>query len=282
MQATSVFLARWLHAVARILCYRATAFFIQPGATVSLLSFLKSREITRRDEQLSVWSRYRDLLQRFADGNEVDSVEADLILEAANKSESDLQHDVELLERRLAWRKQLDDGAKAEADAIQADAAIEKAQQAIEKAIAKYQPSIDAALAIKQSSQHRAAVASYAEQNLAGELLDTGLADRIKDLNRELRGLQADRRELEERAAGLNQDYWRRKIDSHQNAMKSLSTLDNTSRAHHTKRIAEARARLDEATEKSRRFERELASIEQQTTAIERELAECRERMLLP
>ena len=249
---------------------------------MTLLDFLRNRESTRRDQQLSTWQRYRDLLERFVAGDEVDSVEADLILDAANKSEADLQSDVELLERRITWRKQLDDGATAEADARQADAAIERAQQAIEKAITKYQPAIDAALAVKQSSEHRRTIARYAEQNLAGELLDQGLADRIKNLNSELRALQADRRELEEKTAGLNLAYWQRIIDSHQNAMKSLSTLDATSRAHHTKRIAEARARHDEATEKSRRFERELASIEQQTTAIERELAECQKAMLEP
>ena len=64
--------------------------------------------------------------------------------------------------------------------------------------------------------------------------------------------------------------------------MESLSDLDNTSKAHHTKRIVEARARLEEASEKARRFDRELASIQQQMTAIERELADCREAMLLP
>jgi len=261
---------------------RATAFFIQPGATVSLLSFLKSREITRRDEQLSAWSRYRDLLQRFADGDEVDSSQADLILDAAGKSESDLQHDVSLLERRITWRQQLDDGETAEQDGREAEAAIERAQQAIDAAVRKHQPSIDAALAIKQASQHRAAVASYARESLAGELLNQGLAVRIKNLNSELRGLQADRRELEERAAGLNIDYWQRKIESHESAKAKLSTLDATSKAHHAKRIAEARQRLDEATEKSRRFERELASIQQAIESIEAELADCHERMLLP
>jgi len=249
---------------------------------LTLLNFLRNRETTRRDEQQTAWQRYRELLERFADGMEVDSTEADLILEQAGKSESDLQRDVSLLEKRIAWRKQLDDGATAEADAIQADAAIERAQQAIEKAITKYQPAIDQALAVKQSSEHRRTIARYARESLSGELLDTALAQRIETLNRELRALQADRRELEEKTAGLNIDYWQRKIESHESAKAKLSTLDATSKAHHAKRIAEARARLDEASEKSRRFERELASIQQQMTAIERELAECRERMLLP
>jgi chromosome segregation ATPase len=249
---------------------------------VNLITFLRNRESTRRDEQQTAWSRYRGLLERFASGDEVDSSQADLILDAAGKSEADLQSDVALLERRITWRKQLDDGATAEADASQADAAIERAQQAIEKAIAKYQPAIDAALAIKQASEHRRTIARYAEQSLAGELRDTGLADRIKNLNRELRGLQAERRGLEERAAALNAPYWARKIESHQTAMKSLSTLDNTSRAHHTKRCQEARARLEEASEKARRFESELGTIQQAIESIEAELADCRERMLMP
>ena len=257
-------------------------FFIQPGATVSLLTFLKSRESTRRDEQLSAWSRYRGLLERFVAGDEVDSVEADLILDAANKSEADLQSDVELLEKRLAWRQQLDDGERAEADGREAEAAIEKAQAAIQKAVAKHQPTIDQALAIQQSSEHRRTIARYARESLSGELLDTALSQRIKDLNAKLRRLQADRRELEERAAALNQDYWRRQILSHEAAKAKISTLDALSKAHHTKRIVEARARLEEASEKARRFESELGTIQQAIESIEKELADCREAMLLP
>jgi hypothetical protein len=269
-------------AVAYSLTQTGDRIFIQPRCSVNLITFLRNRESTRRDEQQTAWSRYRGLLERFVSGDEVDSTEADLILEAANKSESDLQSDVELLEKRIAWAAQLDDGAAAEQDGREAEAAIEKAQRAIDAAVRKYQPTIDAALAVKQSSQHRAAVASYARESLAGELLDQGLADRIKTLNSELRALQADRRAIEERAAALNAPYWARKIESHETAMESLSDLDNTSKAHHTKRIAEARARLDEATEKSRRFERELASIQQQMTAIEQELATCQKAMLEP
>jgi len=249
---------------------------------MTLLDFLRNRESTRCDEQLSTWQRYRGLLERFVAGDEVDSDSADLILRQAGKSEADLQHDVDLLERRITWRQQLDDGETAEQDAIQADAAIEQAQAAIQKAVAKHQPTIDSALAVKQASEHRRTLARYAEQNLAGELLDQGLADKIKTLNAKLRGLHSDRRAIEERAAALNQDYWRRQILSHEAAKAKISTLDELSRAHHTKRCQEARARLEEASEKARRFDRELASIEQQTTAIERELAECREAMLLP
>jgi len=269
-------------AVAYSVTQTGDRIFIQPRCSVNLITFLRNRESTRRDEQQTAWSRYRGLLERFVSGDEVDSTEADLILEAANKSESDLQSDVELLEKRIAWAAQLDDGETAEQDGREAEAAIEKAQRAIDAAVRKYQPTIDAAIGIQRASEHRRTIARYARESLAGELLDTGLADRIKALNRELRGLQAERRGLEERAAGLNLLYWRRQIESHESAKAKLSDLDNTSKAHHTKRIAEARARLDEATEKSRRFEQELASIQQQMTAIERELAECRERMLLP
>ena len=269
-------------AVAYSLTQTGDRIFIQPRCSVNLITFLRNRESTRRDEQQTAWSRYRGLLERFASGDEVDSDSADLILRQAGKSESDLQSDVELLEKRIAWAAQLDDGAAAEQDGREAEAAIEKAQRAIDAAVRKYQPTIDAALAVKQSSQHRAAVASYARESLAGELLDQGLADRIKTLNSELRALQADRRAIEERAAALNAPYWARKIESHETAMESLSDLDNTSKAHHTKRIVEARARLEEASEKARRFDRELASIQQQMTAIERELADCREAMLLP
>ena len=249
---------------------------------MTLLNFLRNRETTRRDEQLSAWQRYRGLLERFVAGDEVDSVEADLILRQAGKSEADLQHDVDLLEKRLAWRQQLDDGERAEADARQAQESIEKAESAIQKAVERHQPTIDAALAIKQGTEHRRTIASYAEQNLAGELLDQGLADRIKNLNSELRALQADRRGLEERAAGLNLLYWRRQIESHESAMAKLSDLDATTRAHHAKRIAEARQRLNEQTEKARRFDRELASIQQAIESTEAELADCRERMLQP
>ena len=269
-------------AVAYSLTQTGDRIFIQPRCSVNLITFLRNRESTRRDEQQTAWQRYRDLLQRFADGMEVDSTEADLILEQAGKSEADLQHDVALLEKRIAWRQQLDDGATAEADASQAEAAIEKAQRAIDAAVRKYQPTIDAAIGIQRASEHRRTVARYARESLAGELLDQALSQRIKDLNSELRALQADRRAIEERAAALNAPYWARKIESHETAMESLSDLDNTSKAHHTKRIAEARARLDEATEKSRRFERELASIQQQMTAIEQELATCQKAMLEP
>ena len=189
---------------------------------------------------------------------------------------------VSLLEKRLAWRKQLDDGGTAEVDAREAQAAIEKAQRAIDAAIAKNQPAIDSALAVKQSSEHRRTLARYAAENLAGELLDQGLADRIKTLNSELRGLQAERRGLQEKTSRLNLDYWQRKIESHQNAKAKLSDLDALSRAHHLKREREARQRLEEQTEKSRRFRSELVNIEQQTTAIERELADAQERMLEP
>jgi len=269
-------------AVAYSLTQTGDRIFIQPRCSVNLITFLRNRESTRRDEQQTAWSRYRGLLERFVSGDEVDSTEADLILEAANKSESDLQSDVELLEKRIAWAAQLDDGAAAEQDGREAEAAIEKAQRAIDAAVRKYQPTIDAAIGIQRASEHRRTIARYARESLAGELLDQGLADRIKTLNSELRALQADRRAIEERAAALNAPYWARKIESHQTAMKSLSTLDNTSRAHHTKRCQEARARLEEASEKARRFESELGTIQQAIESIEAELADCRERMLMP
>ena len=269
-------------AVAYSLTQTGDRIFIQPRCSVNLITFLRNRESTRRDEQQTAWSRYRGLLERFVSGDEVDSTEADLILEAANKSESDLQSDVELLEKRIAWAAQLDDGAAAEQDGREAEAAIEKAQRAIDAAVRKYQPTIDAAIGIQRASEHRRTIARYARESLAGELLDTGLADRIKALNRELRGLQADRRELEEKTAGLNLLYWRRQIQSHEAAKAKISTLDALSKAHHTKRIVEARARLEEASEKARRFESELGTIQQAIESIEAELADCRERMLLP
>ena len=88
---------------------------------MSVLDYLATRRKKNQAVESSAWSQYRDLLQQFVSGQEVDTQRADGIIAAAGKSEGELQADVELLAKRLEWHSQVEQAKDAEQQARAAE-----------------------------------------------------------------------------------------------------------------------------------------------------------------
>ena len=247
---------------------------------MSLLDFLNYRQAKRIDESQTAWQRYRELLQRFASGEEVDSVEADLILEEAGKTESDLQSDVALLEQRIQWAAQLESSSEAEADRAHAENEIYRMVAEVESLQAKFAgPMQNHRNRIAQCDSVMTA-AAYARENLAGSILDPVLKSKTDSLNSELRLLQGDRREAEEGLRGCNLAYWRRTLEGAREQRKKLSQFDQISDRHWHAKCKEYSEGLKHAEERAERYEADIAATEKRITVIRAQLEECHARML--
>ena len=249
---------------------------------MSLLDFLTYRQAKRIDESQTAWQRYRELLQRFASGEEIDSTEADLILEQAGKSEADLQSDVALLEQRIQWAEQLDGASEAEHDRALAELEIHRMVAEVEALQAKHAPKMQ---------EHRNRIAQcdsiltqsqFAKSNLVGSVIDPQLSARIDSLNGELRLLHGDKREAEEALSGCNLSYWRTSLEGARENRERLSTFDETGHRHWHGKIREYQNGLDNAEAIAKRHQAEIDALAKRIAAIQAELAECHDQMLQP
>jgi hypothetical protein len=150
----------------------------------------------------SAFQHYISLIRDLATGTEVDSDEVAAVLDATERTEINLERDVNLQQQRNAWHSQRIANEQAERDRLQAERELATAQQALQAAFDKLQPAVDAARDRLNDASHRILITAGAEAWLSNsanlldvELLqrESAVSARLKDVIAELQPLLTDR-----------------------------------------------------------------------------------------
>lgn len=161
----------------------------------------------RQAENRTTFGHYLEAVRTLASGGEVDADEVGHIIAAAGKDEESLEADVNLQQQRQQWHATLLRNRQASTDRVEAASELERAQRALQEAIRKLEPAVEAARAKLDSANHAALVTAGAEAWLSNpanlvdkELLtrEAELSDQLKAIVEELRPLQADRARVED------------------------------------------------------------------------------------
>jgi hypothetical protein len=151
----------------------------------------------------SAFQHYISLIRELATGTEVDSDEVAAVLDATERTEINLERDVNLQQQRNARHSQLVAHHQAERDKLTAEREFMTAQQALQAALEKLQPAVEAAQMRLKDANHRSLITHGAESWLSDpqNILDAELLEResvlriqLLEVNRELTPLLEDRR----------------------------------------------------------------------------------------
>lgn len=167
---------------------------------MALAELISSLKVKRRTQERSAFGRYLESVRSLAAGAEADADEIAVILESAGRSEDDLSRDVQTQTQRLSWHAQLMQGRQAAADRASAEKDLARAQQALQEAIDRLMPAVDAAQSRMQTADQVGLYTQQAEHRLTETVLDAELLEReaavvrqLSDVNAELNPLLQDR-----------------------------------------------------------------------------------------
>lgn len=144
----------------------------------------------------TAFSHYLEAVKKLASGSEVDADEVGHVLDVADKTEADLERDVNLQQQRLAWHAQRIQNQQAVSDRLQAERELQAAQQRLQEAYDKLTPAIKQAQNRLDDANYRFATSMNAEEWLSGNLLDVELLEREAFLNGRLREINTELRPL--------------------------------------------------------------------------------------
>ena len=249
---------------------------------MNVLDFLSRRQARQRDEHVTAWQRYRRLLQSFVDGVEIDVHEADEIIAGANKSEAELQRDVELLARRHEWRGQIDAAAAAAEEQKQAEAEIAEVNRKIREYSDKLQPKADAARERLRAAEARRGAEHIARQGLRRSVMDPDVRDRMTVLQADRQELAETLKNAKEQAKQNNVGYWQGRLASAQRRIAKTNRDDRNSCQALEQEITLCRTELSDAEQGVGPWQREAAAAERRLAEIEIELEQLHERSLEP
>ena len=151
----------------------------------------------------TAFQAYMELVTELAKDAEVDHDEAEHILKAASKSfDDDLPRNVTTKKERFARRSTMDMNRQALQDRANAEAELQRAQQALQETIDRLMPAVNMAHDRLKDANHRALISMGAENWLAdpenildSELLarESAIVIKLREVASELKPLVADR-----------------------------------------------------------------------------------------
>ncbi len=192
-------------------CIQVTTARIDQMAT-SVLEFITGRKQKSRAAESTAWQRYRELIEKFVDGTEVDTDLADQILDEAGQNESDLQRDVDVLTERRRLARQLADCENAEQALRTELATIEELVSQLRDFESKIHPKIQAARERYNAAERKAHQRSSAAAKLYETVMDPALLDREKALVKENAELNSAIRDLDNDIKSLNLPYYETQV----------------------------------------------------------------------
>jgi len=227
---------------------------------MSVLAFLQKRKVQKSSVQQSVWSLYRQLLELFASGGEIDTDEADMILDRAGKNESDLQTDLETFQQRVGWSSAIAASTTAVSVMTAASAELQSLSQQIADLKTKLAPKIESAIERHRTAEHLANLGSIAVQQLRETVQDPTIIQRRAELQTEVQKIRERQRQIEESIKRCHVKYWKSLIDSCDKKLNSeTKKLDPIAKSEIRKQRLDAVGRLAHAEAEERPL---LASLE--------------------
>lgn len=167
---------------------------------MALAELVQKLRTKKQTAERSAFGRYLEAVRDLASGKECDADAVAELLDAAGRSESDLEHDVNVQQQRFTWHTQRAQHQQSIADRQQAERDFETARAALQQAIDRLSPAVESARTRMQVADQTAIFTMAAESHLAGSVLDTELLERestvnhrLSEVNQELRPLLQDR-----------------------------------------------------------------------------------------
>ena len=174
---------------------------------LSVIKRLQANLKRSKSEKLSKgFPRYREILQAIVDGNE-DSIDADELnqaLEEAGKDFEQLEADTKLLEKRLAWHREMLDGQQAASQLPKATERLRLLQAELQGHQERLKPLI-AEAARAERELHTASTSgavALSELESIRNCIDVGLVDRLRTLDHRIKEIVSDQRQFAEQVQG--------------------------------------------------------------------------------
>jgi chromosome segregation ATPase len=221
----------------------------------------KQREKARIDD-------FRALVRSIGTGKEPDADQVDRVLRDTGKSLDDLRASVELYQRRFALRAQINSLPKLEAERREIEQKIARAVQALETAERLYDETTYPLTGRLEILKQAMFDAERARQEMVETCPYAELRENLHDLERR-------RTEAHDRAFKLRQTI----SDCRGWAQADRDQLPHALSAEKEQAL---RARAEHHEAKVTRFEKELAEVLKQITALEKQIQPLRDEMLEP
>ena len=179
---------------------------------LSVIKRLQANLKRSKSEKLSKgFPRYREILQAIVDGNE-DSIDADELnqaLEEAGKDFEQLEADTKLLEKRLAWHREMLDGQQAASQLPKATERLRLLQAELQGHQERLKPLIAEAARVERELHSRVTGGSSGLWHLERieNHLDRGLVERIAAIDADILVALKERRRFAEDIKLSNSQY---------------------------------------------------------------------------
>lgn len=250
---------------------------------MSVLTGLLERIRGKRQERFtSTAEAYDDCVHKLASGQEVDLDHLATLLDDLDKSDSDLEADIENKQRRIAARSELDRLTELSKTLPAKKQTVAKLQQELADFIAKKRPAIEALNAEIKMAQLECDRASYVES----ELLSVGIPLSIQQRKSELAKRQRTLSEKQDRYRDMTESSVRTKDALRVRLANVQSDIAKSSALHHTENLqrdcTELQRRIAQCESQIQAWEPLRLEIEQEQAAVHHESSEIRKLLMSP
>jgi len=210
------------------------AQFKRGGNAVSIISTLLGTIKAKRQEKFaSVAEQYDDCVGQLARGEQVDLDHLATLLDELDRSDSDLESDIEAKQRRIAARAELDRLSQLSKDLPPKRAKIAKLQEELASFIAAKKPVIQALADEIKMLQLEVDRAAYVEN----ELLTIGIPMALQQRKDSLAKRQRTLSEKQDRYRDMTESSVRTKIALTVRLANVQSDIAKNSASHHTENL---------------------------------------------
>jgi chromosome segregation ATPase len=216
----------------------------------------------RQKERTSAWDSYAGVLHDLAAGQELDPTAVSHALEAVGRSVDDLESDLELYRRRLAWRSDLDRLPGLRQELTLAVKSHEELKSEWEKVVPALDAKIRAAHDTRSAIEHAITTAAMAEGFLRSQPLSSAIGEQEQRLVKRQAALLAERQD------------WAAKSDAelkNSEYAASCAKRQPEHKAYHRELEQAYRKRAEAFSPHIERVESELAKVESELEKVRSE-----------
>lgn len=251
---------------------------------MALTAILDRIRGNRRQAELTAGESYYHLVKDVASGNEVDADDAAIVIEQADKSDSDFERDVQLMGERIQAAERLRERKDAERQLAQAEKDAAAAKAKLDAALAKLRPAVDEAVTRYEYLTLEILTRSTTESQLASSVMNPAILTREAELSEQSAEVQAKLEPLE-------RDHYRHRewamnaqntVDQINRSIGGLESWNNQKRVGLTIDLAKAEERLARERDAVRQIEHLLRPLQQERAAIDAERADLHRQKLIP
>lgn len=251
---------------------------------MSVVSAVLEKLRGKRQEQVkTVWQQYHTMVRDLATDQQVDVDELALCMDQLDKSDADLEADIERQRERTGFAAQHAEYLRLCGEVPKLEQAHEKAKAEYSEAVNKLQPKVMAAFTAWNSAHHQMLALTSVEGRLLESCRDPNLLDRQNEIHAKRTELTNELRLLIERSPvkhfeQLNSRLEKLKYDRSKMDKQNSPTYWRENAAN----IEHVEGNVKTYQELVQQFERRRSEIKSEMAGLERQLADIRQKMLVP